>query len=423
MAMLWSGDADAADPTEVVVVGTHVSSSTGAEVDRLSATISSASGFSVVGPEEVQRRLQGRGPRLVDEALQERGRNALAEGKVLFEHADLEAAGERIAASIEMLEVAMAGSTDSKYLIDALLVQGNIGLAMGNVEGAKSAYRRVVQLDPERKLDPVNHPPKVVSLYTEVRQGVLAVPRGSMRISVDDPKAQIVIDGRQRGVGPTVLSDIVPGDHHVLVTGANGHRDYERVTVSAGERAEVVAYLADFFISPTPENESDRAEQVAVVYRTIADQITEGWIVMGGELGIEEVGLQVYEARTGNSSRIISGEVGANPHQSIADLAKELVTLRSPEGLLDAKSVSSERLPLNLGANRTLAQVLFDVEEMKPTAPVVPSRRGPVPWPVWAGVGTAVVGGVVAAIVVGSAKSTAETKEVSNETGTITVRF
>ena len=109
----------------------------------------------------------------------------LAEGKVLFEHADLEAAEDRIETAIKMLEQAMAGSSDSKSLIDALLVQGNIGLAMGNADVSRTAYRRVVQLDPDRNLDPVNHPPKVVSLYSDVRQSILAEPRGTLHVSVE----------------------------------------------------------------------------------------------------------------------------------------------------------------------------------------------------------------------------------------------
>ena len=93
--MAWNGQAVAAETTEVVVVGSHVSSTTGLESDLLGNAVAAVEGFSVVGPQEVQSRLRGRGPRLVDEALQERGRSALAEGKVLFEHADLEAAEER----------------------------------------------------------------------------------------------------------------------------------------------------------------------------------------------------------------------------------------------------------------------------------------------------------------------------------------
>ncbi len=423
LLMTWNGEAVADTPTEVVVVGSHVSSTTVLESDLLANTIAAVEGFSVVGPEEVQSRLRGRGPRLVDEALQERGRSALAEGKVLYEHADLEAAEERIAASISLLEVAMAGSSDSKYLIDALLVRGNIGLAMGNVDGSRNAYRRVVQLDPDRKLDPVNHPPKVVALYSEVRDAVLAEPRGSIRVSVEDPEARIIIDGRQRGTGPTILNDIVPGDHHVLVTGSNGHRDYKRVTVASDQRAEVVAYLSNYFIGQTPDNTDDQGEQVAIVYRSIADQITEGWIVIAGEVGLEEVGIQVYESRTGNSSEVLMGDVGANPHQSIAQLANELSSFRSPEGLLRAQSVSTERLSVDLGANGTLARVLFEVDDVSPATPNVASRMGPVPWPVWVGVGTAVVGGVVAAVLIGSQKSAPETTEILNETGTITVRF
>ena len=422
--MFGLGTSYAEPSTELVLVGTHLPKNAVLAEDSLRKAIRKVDGFTIVGPEEVRTRLGGRGPRLVDEALQARGRAMLSEGKVLYEHADLEAAEERIATAIDMLEDAMAGSSDARHLIDALLVQGNIRLAMGNVDSTKMAYRRVVQLDPDRVLDPVHHPPKVVDLFATVRDSVRAEPRGTLDIRSSDPEASVVVNGRVRGKGSVLLRDLLPGDHHVLVSSPNGHRDYQKVTVVSKERSEMVASLEGYFIGQTPQADADKAEQVALIYRAIADQVTEGWVLMGGALGIEEVGIQLYEPRTGNFSKVLTREVGADAGQSMALLAGQIGTLRSPQGMLATDAVSTDLLPIDIGTNPTLARVLFDAGGGQRSSIATPNAiGGPIPWPVWAGVGTLVVGGVVAALLIRPAKEAPKTKEVANETGTVVVRF
>ena len=423
LLLAHSGLVLAEPSTELVVVGIHSSSTTSNPEAEIRGAMRKVGGFTLVGPQEVQERLRGRGSRLVDDALQSRGREALGEGKVLFEHADLEAAAERIGSAIAMLEDAMAGATDARYLIDALLVQGNIGLAMGNTESAKVAYRRVVELDPDRVLDSVHHSPKVVASFTEVRDVVRAEPTGVLEITSNDSEAQVLVDGRFRGTGTLVLRDVVPGIHHVLVTAPNGHRDYKKVTISPKGRTQVTASLDGYFIGQSLTAERDRSEQVSLIYRSLADQVTEGWILMAGTLGLERVGVQIYEARTGNFSKVIEQPIGGDPVESIASLTADLDTFRSPEGMLSTGMVSSQRIPLDIGTNPTLARVLFDSGTMPRSAATQTTGIASVPWPVWAGVGSLVVGGIAAAILLRSPEAESKVKQVPNETGTVVVRF
>lgn len=424
--LAWGGGtAQAGEGTELIVVGTHVVGElrTGDEERRFQAAADRLSDFRVVGPHEVQSRLRGRGGRLVDEALQARGRELLSEGRVLFEHADLESAQDRIVDAVSILERAMAGSSDGRHLIDALLVQGNIGLAMGNMDAARAAYKRVLQLDSVRVLDPVHHPPKVIDLYTRVRDAVLAVPFGTLEITSVDPGATVVVDGRVRGKGSVTLRDMVPGFHHVLVTGSNGHRDYWRVEVRAKQQVTLEAQLDRFFIAEPAETDEERADQASRLYRALGDQVTEGLVLMGGQVGLEEVGLQLYEPRTGNFSRVLRGDVGADPVQSMSILLSELSLLRSPQGTLASDAVSTDQIPLDVGMNPTLARVLFAPADGDTVAAGVSRTPSPVPWPIWAGIGSVVVGGVLAAVLVRPGPTDTKEKRIPNETGTVVVRF
>jgi hypothetical protein len=419
------GSAQAEVLTELVVVGMHVSSEhqdTNGET-QLTEAAGRLKGFVVVEPDQVRVRLRGRGSRLVDEALQARGRDMLSEGRVLFDHADLESAKERIAGAVAILESAMAGSSDARHLIDALLVQGNIGLAMGNLDSARAAYKRVVQLDPDRILDSVHYPPKVVDLYAKVREAVRAVPYGTVEVLSADPSATVVIDGRMRGQGSVTLRDIVPGFHHVLITGSSGHRDYRHVEVRPKQRTEVSASLNAFFIAQPAESESGRATQTARLYRVLGDQVTEGLILMGGQVGIEEVGLQLYEPRTGNFSRVLRQDVGADPMQSLSVLVTQISALRSAQGMLSSEAVSTDELALDIGTNTTLAKVLFEPEKQTSTMVSKVRTPSPIPWPIWAGIGSVVVGGVLTAVLVKPSDQGAKVKRVPNDTGTVVVHF
>ena len=159
------------------------------------------------------------------------------------------------------------------------------------------------------------------------------------------------------------------------------------------------------------------------MYRSLADQVTEGWILMAGTLGGERVGLQVYEARTGNFSKVIEKQIGVDPVESITSLTADLGGFQSPDGMLLTGMVSSQRIPLDIGTNPTLARVLFDSGTVPRSGAAQTSGIAAVPWPIWAGVGTLVLGGITTAILLRSPKAEPKVKQVPNQTGTVVVRF
>jgi hypothetical protein len=329
----------------------------------------------------------------------------LAEGRVLFEHADLESAQERIGEAVEALEHALAGATDSKALVDALLVQGNIGLSMGDVDLARSAFKRVIQLDATRELDSVHYPPKVVALFGEVRTKVLAVPVGSIAIDLKDQGATVHVDGRYRGEGTRIIKDLVPGSHHVLVTTDGGRRSHTVVEVMPGEKTQMSVALDAYFIGRAGDNAAEWSRQAGHLYSAIGDQVTDGMILIAGETKSGEAAVQLYESRTGNFSEILFGasgvvEDGADPVASVAELTKQIGTFLSESGTLAPDKVSPTRLDIDISTNPVLASVLYGSGAPPPLdVPTAPApvtaettERDGVPWYVWAGVGAMLAG-------------------------------
>ena len=412
--------------TEIVVVGTHLS----LEGKHDSSALLKAArmpGLTVVGADEVKDRLGGRGSRIVDEALRARGVALLSEGKVLFDHADLEAAKDRIAASVTALEQAMAGSSDGRLLVDALLVQGNLGLSMGDPSVARRAFKRVVLMDPVRELDSVHYPPKVVALFNDVRDEVRRVPVGSIQVKTMDPLATVHIDGRYQGIGSQTIADLPPGNHHVLVMGASGRQSYAAVEVRPGKKILFSAPLETFFVGFAGKHEEEREAQTSQLYRAFGAQVTEGLVLIAGETGVDEVGVQFYESRTNTFSKILRVESVGDAMASVLTLVPQLEQYLADEGGLSPRAVGSEVLALDIGTNQELAVLLLGpekpewVEMVSGPAEFVPVSSQSVPWAVWAGAGGMVVAATAVALFL--RPSTTEKTRKSTGTGTVIVEF
>jgi len=425
---------------ELVVVGAHVDDERDAEASEgiLKASLSKVDGFVYVGSKQAQQRLRGIGPRLVSQALQVRGMSLLSEGRVLFEHADLQAARDRVAEAIVAFEDNLGVSLDNRGLIDALLVQGNIALAMGDPSAASHAFKRVVRIDPNRVLDTVNHPPKVTQLFADVRKQVLAVPSGSLQFEGLPREATVHIDGRLHGSGDQLVENMVPGQHHVLVSSPTGTREHSIIQVRPGEKSSVKPDLKHFFIGPSAETEPARELQIRAVYSQLGDRLTDGFVLIAGETGVDEVGLQLYESRTGNFSSVLRQSSDGDAWARLADMVPQLATLQSTDGSLSPTSVSQEGLGLNLGTNATLARVLFDASSSassviaaagvqgvaEPVPPAVKNtERQPLPWYFWVGAGAVVAGATTTVLLLKSGPKGADSEPISTGTGTAVVRF
>ena len=184
MLWLFGGlmEAHAAAPVEVAVVGLHAREQPEDAGERLSEAVNGLPSMTTASPAWLRSQLSGTGARVVTDALQADGLDLLAEGRVLFEQADLQAATTRIGDAVTALEAALAGGHDSRALMDALLVQANIAIAMGDVSTAARAFKQAVRIDPRLTLDAV-HYPKVVKLFDDVREQVLAVPLGDIALA------------------------------------------------------------------------------------------------------------------------------------------------------------------------------------------------------------------------------------------------
>jgi hypothetical protein len=394
--------------TEVVVVGVHLEGLSEGEIrsvtNKLVSVVDRQRHLRAVPPSEVRARVRGRGEQVLDDALTGQGRALLAEGRMLYEQADLESAQLRLGLAVTALDSAMAGTTDSRPLIDALLLMGMAQFSMGEPDAAREVYQRVLRLDPTRELDTVHYPPKVVAMFQEVREAVLAAPRASLRIVASDPEARVFVNGRMRGRGQVDVTDLVTGSHHVLVSSDSGHRSYAHVGVKPGAMGKLTADLRRRFVGQAAPDGASRSDQVGDLYRVLGDRVTGGLVLLAGRVDAETVGVQLFEPRTGNFSKILSSPAGSDPSGALLALGKRLGTFLNDSGVLRSDQVGGTALALDISTNPVLAEVLLDsrTEALRSphhspiSEPVAQRRR--TPWYLWAGVGVLAAGATAAAV-------------------------
>lgn len=394
--------------TEVVVVGLHLEGLSEGEIrsvtKKLVSVVDRQRHLRAVPPSEVRTRIRGRGEQVLDDALTGQGRAMLAEGRMLFEQADLEGALQRLDLAVTALDSAMAGTTDSRPLIDALLLMGMAQFSMGEADAAREVYQRVLRLDPTRELDTVHYPPKVVAMFNEVRVAVLAAPRASLLIEASDPEARVFVDGRMRGRGRVDAKDLVTGSHHVLVSSDSGHRSYAYVSVDPGAVGKVTADLYRRFVGQAAADGGARSEQIGDLYQVLGDRVTGGLVLLAGAIDARTVGVQLFEPRTGNFSKILSAPAANDPSGALLALSRRVGTFLNDSGVLRADQVGSKAMSLDISTNPVLAEVLLDSRTEALRSPAQNPKPGPVaherptPWYLWAGVGVLAAGATGAAL-------------------------
>ena len=416
---LGVGVARAAPRPEVAVVGLHVANLDDAAAadaaDRLAKALDATGKVDAVTAADVRARISGREPIILDGIFLGPGRTSLSEGRVLYERADFEDAIPALDLAVAQLQDGLAGATDSKDLLDALLLLGLAHASIGEQQQAKDIFTRAVVLDPSRQLDSVNYPPKMVALYSQVRSEILGQAAAQLIVQSTETGAHVYVDGRDQGVAPATVDGLPPGSHYVLVIGQGGKRSFSQHDIAAGEHRTYQAHLSARSLARPAETPTERSRQIRQLYTSLGSHLSTAIIALGGELPDGQVTIQLYEPRTGNFSQQITAPAGADPVKTILSLAPAITGYITSEGTLASSLVSTNVAPLDIDTNGVLGSLLLDP---KPIVASGGASKGP-PWYVWGGIGAIAAGGAVGAVVLLSSNNTSNTEDPDQ--GTIKV--
>lgn len=387
---------EAARRPTVAVVGAHLpaveAEGAAATVERLAAALDETGRLDGLEGELTQRALAGREDLVLEGAFLGPGRARLAEGRVLYERAEFEAAVAPLQEAVADLSNATLRTRDNKDLLDSLLLLGLTQYSLGEEAEARAAWSGLVRLDPARQLDSVNYPPKVVAAFGAARTAAMSGARGSLRLSLPEG-AQAFVDGREASAE---VDGLLPGGHYVLVIAPDGQRDGALVEVQAGSQTAWEPALARLRIATPAEDEAGRRQQSAQLYAALGQHAGANLVLLAGESATGKVGLQLYEPRTGNFSKVVEAAAGEDALGSLVDLVPSVAAFVDEEGALRADRVTRNALGLDISANLWLAGTLLDPAPSGETVTV--TRK--TPWYLWAGVAAVAAGGAATLAVV-----------------------
>jgi tetratricopeptide (TPR) repeat protein len=377
-----ASEAQAARRPEVAVIGVHVPDQDIATSElsgnTLGASLEDVVKVDVLELPEVQLRLAGRESLVLEAAFLGPGRARLDEGRVLYERADFETAVDVLAQAVPALEDGSLGTADIKDLREALLLLGLAHFGLGEPDAAAQPWSRLVELDPNRELDPVNYPPKVVQGFQAVRSEVLGRRKGTL--IVDAPAGTTIhVDGLRTDEQSVKLP---PGDHFVVVRAEDLGQQSDRITVAAGGKT---VWTADLQTSITGGNEG----QAELLYRALGEHLDVDFILLAGTFGEAKAGLQLYEPRTGSFSKVVSVDAGSDPISNLTDGVSTLGNYVNDAGTLRPDRVARQVLQVDLATNALLTDLLLDPEPLTEIREV--ARK--TPWYLWAGVAAVAAGG------------------------------
>jgi len=366
-------------------------------------------GLEVVHGEDLRNRLFGSRETLVENVFLDPVRSAFDEGRILYEKAQPEASVEALARAEEALEGVEQFLRDPRLSVDVQLYLGLAHLSLGNEDDARQAFSEVVRMDPNRVLDTLEYPPKIVELFESVRAEVMRLSGASMHIHTGaEMGARVYLDGRLVGTTPSTTRGLPPGLHTVLVDAGSGGRWFSTFTLRSGEEVEVEAKLA----TPSLGLGADEAPQAVRspltrrLYRELAVAAGTDLVAVAAFDEAGDFVLGLYSGRSSTFSVSAAASLAATPGARsafIRQLVERVARYADESGAIKEERVSADAIALLLGGNILLDEYLFGAEDRavtdaSATRPVETEptkvRRTP---PKAAGVAVAIIAGVLGA--------------------------
>ena len=323
-------------------------------------------GFEVIHGTELRNRLSSARESIVDKVYLEPVRSSFDEGRILYEKAQPEQAIVALSRAEARLEGAEEFLRDPRLTVGVQLYLGLCHISLGHQDAARLAFGEVVRMDPDRILDSLDYPPRIVDLFDSVRTEVLSREGASVALEVFDGTlgARVFVDGRMVGTTPAVVSGLPPGFHTVLVDGGAAGRWFSELTLFEGEHRAISADLEPRGLAQGDDRdfEDPRSGITRRLYRELAVATGTDLVAVAAfdEVGDFRAGL--YSGRSGTFSVDATASLAAAPGARAAfvrQLVERIALYSDSGGSIKAERVAADTIPLVAGGNPILNSYLF----------------------------------------------------------------
>ena len=273
----------------------------------------------------------------------ERAEELIARAKLSMEDQEFGAAVKQLNEAIRMLDDNGDAVPDLRLLPEAYLQLGAAYFQEGDEDEGDDALTKVVHYAPFKTLSEDEWPPVFITVYDRVRYNVLRRPRARIEVKAAGG-AQVLLDGRNLGRAPLVLTDVLPGSHWIRIERPGESIQVKKVLVRS-KRTTVV----EFSGADSAAESSDTAVGVLgaisknEINRSHVDQLRaagrrqDAALVMFGGIHKTETAYNIYSAYVS----VEDGSVGrlANIAFDLDLLSAQIEVYKLAE---DAKTEASE---------------------------------------------------------------------------------
>lgn len=153
--------------------------------------------------------------------------------------------------------------------------------SMGKVKESDTAFRNVLRLKPQYKLDPAQYAPSIRQAFEKVRGELSKAKKVKLAVKSTLPASEIYLDGLKVGQTPLSL-DVLAGTYDITVVKGSAVSFPRQIQVQGTDTPVLVdlAYEGSVFASPFPCLASaDKSDERTLSYA----------VRLGGTLGVEEI--------------------------------------------------------------------------------------------------------------------------------------
>lgn len=131
-------------------------------------------------------------------------------------------AAEAFQRAVDLMEQNIGDLQNYDVLADAL---SNLSLAYYNAKFDLDARKRMkdfAHLRPDATLDPEKYAKELIDVLTDEQKKVKSAGAGVLGVTANIEGSKVFVDGVEKGVTPTTLTDVTFGTHYMVVRGPNG---------------------------------------------------------------------------------------------------------------------------------------------------------------------------------------------------------
>lgn len=434
----WT-DARAAESLSVAVIGVFgTPDASPVELEAMAEAVQTAieerDDADAVGPEVYGRSLWDRRNQVLQSVFLGAAEGAFQEGRVLYDNAQFQAALISLEKAEESLDRGIEFLRDPRLLVEIHLHEGLANMALGDDSAAAAHFEEVARTDPARALDPVRTPPKMQMAFEQAKFGVAEAGIAVVEVtSGSRPEGDVHVNGLRVGKTPMEL-ELPPGRYHITVHHPEYGWDYVDETLAAGDDVELDFVLQPRGIRPLgrEKTESPRSRRIQALYGTLAESLSADVLLLAALDDGGNLELQLYSPRSDVFSSVTAAtaQIGGRPDADIvAELVDEVLSRADATGSIHRDDTSTKSIPVYIGRNPVLNELLTGPQPAERVVVVAeggrsgggtrarkPVHKQPAFWII---MGSAVAGGVVAAVAASQAGG--ETPDPIHEPGNGTV--